>query len=285
MSELTIDECEELEDIEIALDKELKVVDIEKRLFYIPDERDCQKTILEKKETFSKYEIFVLDNGFLCENPEIVSLYENQEFSKEEISEIFKTIKLKFSEIYSKEMTIESSSSNKRFELLGINLKKQSTLDDSNDNFNLEKHTQTLIILYLQNSKNDIIRLVLEEQYGMCSSGYTTASWGIIYYTKCDKLPTNFCYKPKNSITVSLEEKISSTLNIIFIDNKTSEKIGKIICDFDGGDNYYPIGYIDDTLNFSKQEHGPDNDEYLSIYFDINNEYRNKIIYEEELMP
>lgn len=284
MRNLSLDEREELEDIEIAINKEFEISDNEERDFFFPiDNINYGQIILNKN--YDKYIIDICSQGFLIENPDVRSLYEDKEFSKDELIDFLKNFEKEISPIlqeynstFNKPIEILIG---KKLNLLGVNLRGRASLDDSGD-YELEKHKELDIILYIEDSlTKTIYRIVLMNTYGMCGSGWTTASWGEVILSECKTLPKKICYLPLKQLQVefSLEAEGTENETVIFKIN-ADETFNSIYCCYDGGDSYYPSGYIEDRTGFLDGE-----SRLIKKYFSRNISYIQELKELKERIP
>ena len=151
MRKLNIEEIEELEDIEIELDKEIKESNNKFDDLYI-EISNSEKLILDKKENSTKYIIDLCLNGFICKNPIIKDLYKDKEFSKNELIKFIHNFKnIKNNSLKNKFLNKEEliNKEGKTFFIKGIDLEGLSTLDDS-PSYELEKHLSAKLIIYIE---------------------------------------------------------------------------------------------------------------------------------------
>lgn len=86
--------------------------------------------------------------------------------------------------------------------------------------------------------------ITLRNEYGECGSGWTTASYGFVDMELVNNFrPWN--YKPKQRIileNISIKEMDSSDFSCEYFQ-----------WSYDGGDGYYPTGYVDVDMNYFEE--------------------------------
>lgn len=96
--------------------------------------------------------------------------------------------------------------------------------------------------IYLKNDDNKYYKLTLYTKYGVCPSGYTTASWGVYKFKKVKNLGT-MNYIPKKASQIDYEKK-------------SIYKSKYFEYDHEGVDGpWYPKGYVKVNMKyFSKTQ-------------------------------
>ena len=265
---------EKKEDIEEGLmqtyNQGLDYLDVgDKKIPYVSTRYGLQVSLEEGEKNFN---VKIYKNGYRVEHPSLTKL-ENKEYDVEEFLSLIEEVnKNPYDMILSDETLLEKG--NLRF--IGMNVKLQSTWDDcSSFPEEYEKNTRLAYIIYAEEIKEnsyenkEIYRIEAIDDYGMCGSGYTTASWGTLEVTKVDYVDEyNLIITPEENLEIRMErtedefEKEEFHLNIIDIDKDIVPL--KVVCDYDGGDSYYPMGgvYIttdkNEYLNLSDMENIPD---------------------------
>ncbi len=202
---------------------------------------DYKQITLEEGE--KNFKIRIYRDGFLSEHPNDKKLME-KEYDIEEFLNLINEEKNQEYPYYFER--VENTIGDKKLKFLGMNIKKHSTYDEEDDSLNYyEKHIRPATIIYGKKENGDILRIELMESYGLCGSGECTASWGECYVSKVDCIDEDdFIIKPltgKETI-----EAIRNEENVLSIDikNERGTKILSILCDYDGGDSYYPSGNV-----------------------------------------
>ena len=142
----------------------------------------------------------------------------------------------------------------KNLSLLGINFNMFFSMDESYDTYH--KNCILEYVLYCKESKtNRVYRVLAFDSYGMCASGYTSASWG---ETSCSLLdindiPKDFCYVPKQFTKISIEVFDYGVTNISIL-QMGKKHVDVLSVEFDGGDDYYPNGGVNDKLALVEKE-------------------------------
>ena len=109
----------------------------------------------------------------------------------------------------------------------------------------MERH-----ILYGINSDGQKIKITLYEEYGVCGSGWTTASWGRIEIEYIDSFE-GYDYKPIKELII---DDITNEKNEDFNDYETEciENEVFIVSD-NGGDFYYPCGFYEVNMDLFRK--------------------------------
>lgn len=249
MRKLNIEEIEELEDIEIELDKEIKESNNKFDDLYI-EISNSEKLILDKKENSTKYIIDLCLDGFICKNPIIKDLYKDKEFSKNELIKFIHNFKnIRNNSLKNKFLNKEEliNKEGKTFFIKGIDLEGLSTLDDSSS-YELEKHLSAKLIIYIESNSKNLYRIELFESFGMCGSGWCRATWGNMDIYRIDKIPYKIFFTPKETLKINIKEK--EDVDFYFDVLKKDKLIGDISISYYGLDSYYPSGYINDSFDF-----------------------------------
>lgn len=209
----------------------------------------------------------VAKDGFFVENSDIKNFYENKNFSKEElicfINEFPKLFNDRFISTLITADNLKSLVETNNLTLDGINRTYYSSYDESYD-YSQEKNINSIDIAYFTDKDNTHYRVELYTTFGMCPSGYTTASWGNMNVNIVDQIPKEFTYIPKgdyvltNNIIESDEDEDEDDYDIddyeegysfgLKIDNmKTIDSF--LYFDDYGYDNYYPNGGANISLS------------------------------------
>lgn len=126
--------------------------------------------------------------------------------------------------------------------ILGLRIEKFMDVADYDTP---ETFENTRYFIYARGEFNEIYEFLLFQNFGMCYSGWTTASWGNIEYQVVDKLPS-FTHKPKGDFNIpNLSDQVKSK----------SDDINNPIfsVNYDGGDSYYPSGYVLVDLDYFEE--------------------------------
>ena len=99
------------------------------------------------------------------------------------------------------------------------------------------------------------VKITLEESFGECGSGWTTASWGhcdVEVFFKPVHYPFN--YRPINEVLITLEYR-DGRLEFPDRDEIEEDDVeAPIWWSFDGGDCYYPMGGVHVDMALFKKE-------------------------------
>lgn len=130
-----------------------------------------------------------------------------------------------------------------KFTIIGLNVIKYvgEVCGGHNCHFVYEPDELEKYVLFLRNEVGSFYELSLEESYGECGSGWTTASWGHAQLERVYHIGP-FGYKPKQIYTFELEEKNGKF--------DTEEYVGNVFSfSYDGGDKWYPSGWANVDLD------------------------------------
>lgn len=253
---------EQKEEIEEALEtlKLGKLEYLDKRYTKIPYVDLFSKQIT-LEEGIDNFKINIYKHGYLSEHPRDKALMK-VEYDTEEFLDLIKIEKDCLFYIHPDEETIEG----RKIKFLGMNIKKHSTWDEYTDQGDYEKNTRPAIILYGQRDDGKIFRIEAMETYGMCGSGYCSASWGECNIEEINKHIFNkndLIIKPLDDGTfieaTRNTEGYGENLDISVKDSK-GEEIFAINCEYDGGDEYYPSGTITFKVNENPYDEGFDSE-------------------------
>lgn len=121
--------------------------------------------------------------------------------------------------------------------ILGMRIEK---FIDTADYNTPEEFENTRYFIYGRGEDDKLYEIKLFEHEGMCFSGWTTATRGYVEYKIIDKIPP-FTHKAKNNLFI---EGLLDQLKKKEIHNEVFK------VSHDGGDHYYPSGYVIVDLNF-----------------------------------
>ncbi len=202
---------------------------------YIDLNSDICVTIEEGEENFKTT---VFQNGYKIENPNYRK-YMEKEYDVEEFLDMIKNLKTEY--FNSKPITDDEVINEGPLKLIGITLKKRATWDEYDNSY--EKNETNAIIIYGESKNKDIYRIECMETYGMCYSGYTTASWGHYDICKVNEIDKDkLIYTPNKKVTIEFNRN-DDIINIEIKRGKTS--LIRVQIDYNGGDSYYPTGSVD----------------------------------------
>lgn len=121
--------------------------------------------------------------------------------------------------------------------ILGMRIEK---FIDTADYNTPEEFENTRYFIYGRGENDKLYEIKLFEHEGMCFSGWTTATRGYAEYKIIDKIPP-FTHKAKNNLFI---EGLLDQLKKKEIHNEVFK------VSHDGGNQYYPDGYVIVDLNF-----------------------------------
>lgn len=126
--------------------------------------------------------------------------------------------------------------------ILGLRIEKFMDVAEY-DTPNIFENTRYYI--YARGEHNEIYEIKLYENFEMCYSGWITASWGNVEYSIINKFPS-FTHKPIDDYFIpdlldQLKNNPHEIRNPIFA------------VSHDGGDKYYPSGYVSVELDLFEE--------------------------------
>ena len=126
--------------------------------------------------------------------------------------------------------------------IIGLGIEKYigDVVSGHNCDFKYTKETlDRYVILGVEEGKK--YEISLWEDHGECCSGWTTASWGMIKVKQVEKF-NGYNYVPKGTIVIPM---------VTGEEEWVSNDVFKMSCD--GGDSYYPSGYISVNMGLFKE--------------------------------
>lgn len=236
MRELEIDEIEFLEDFYTELN--LNAIK-EDDTIYLRKNDNYQSCIYILKDV--KNDKIELEGiaylGFKMKHPAIVSLYKDILFDVDDFREFLEADadieKMFFDREY-------SFGINQEFILKGINLQKIIEYNMDND----ELYFINAPVLYFSKIDSDRkFRAMFFQTEGMCGSGYCSASWGNYSFWEIEEFPEEFDLKPTKNHIIKIVG--NGTSNNDSFQVLLGKELSLICFSEDGGDGYYPNGYVD----------------------------------------
>lgn len=236
--------------------------------------------------TDGKFEIIVCNRGTIPENPVIVNTYFNRIFERSEIFPFVRDFGIEMHRSLIFKPINDLIDKHREYTLFGINFETYFSMDE-NYNWEEEKHQLIDYILYIKDRKDGkFYRVILNTSYGMCGSGWTTATWGEVLVQKIDDVPKDFCFTPKkdNPFSVYLKYGESSNdVDILLISKGKQENFFGV--DYTGGDSYYPSGGIYDYLGFLSSMDEEIGSKRWENFFDKNVSLFEEMINKKQLVP